>query len=88
MSRITFKEATDLLTANTSYGLGQLAEQFGMKTPTVARARHMGPYAGRPPAGLQAVVARAAREHAEALRTQAARLDALATELDRAAEDE
>ena len=88
MSRITFKEATDLLTANISYGLGQLAEEFGMETATVARARHTGPYAGRPPAGWETVVARAAREHAEALRTQAARLDALAAELDRAAEDE
>ena len=87
MSRITFREATDLLTANTSYGLGQLAEEFGMRTPTVARARHRGPYPGRPPADWEAVVARAAREHAEMLRTHAARLDALASELDRAAED-
>ena len=73
------KEATDLLFENVTYSVTQLAGGLGIHSSSVGRARRKDFYAGRPPAEWET---KAAREHAEALRTKAARLEELAATLD------
>ena len=88
MSRISFKEATDLLFENLTYSVIQLAGVLGIHSSSVVRARRKDFYAGKPPAEWETKVARVARTHAETLRAQAARLEELAENLDAGAQGE
>lgn len=80
---IDFKGATNVLTSGPSMTLASVADAFGKKMQTIARARMEGEHSRRPPADWQPVVARLAREHAVALRKYAKELERLAAALDR-----
>lgn len=77
-----FKEATDVLTSAPTMTLSKVAEAFGKDTHTIMRARMEGPNARTPPRAWQPVVARLAREQAEALVEYAGELKSMADVLE------
>jgi hypothetical protein len=79
---MNFKEATDVLTSAPTMTLAKVAEAFGKDTHTIMRARMEGPNARTPPRDWEPVVARLAREQAEALNTRARELVKLAAALE------
>ena len=72
-------EATDVLTSAPTMTLAKVAEAFGKDTHTIMRARMEGPNARTPPRDWQPVVARLAREQADALIRYATELQRLAS---------
>jgi hypothetical protein len=79
---MNFKEATDILTSAPTMTLSKVAEAFSKDTHTIMRARMEGPNARTPPRDWRPVVARLAREHADALVEYARKLEAVANVLD------
>lgn len=78
-----FKAATDVLTSTPAMTLGRIADAFGKETHTITRARMEGENSRRPPNGWEPVLARLAREYANALRSYAEELDRLAEFLEK-----
>ena len=76
-----FKEATDVLTSAPTMTLAKVAEAFGKDTHTIMRARMEGPNARTPPRDWEPVVARLAREQAQALVEYARELEKMAAEI-------
>jgi hypothetical protein len=80
-----FKDATDRLIAGRPLTVAGIAEAFGVEPNTIHRARMSGENARNPPRDWEPVLARLAREQAQALAEQSRDLERLAAELERQA---
>lgn len=78
--RWSFKQATDAVKTRVHVTLTHVAERFGIEPGSLSRWRREGPHSP-PPADWPATVVALAEETAEALRTEATRLERLAREL-------